>query len=154
MKFFKVIVALSAVFSTNAMAAEANLFVCVNKAKKIEIAYTTSSLDGKPTFSVTRGEDNLYPGSLEMNRVAMEAQQTFMGKVVSGAVNRKHIADAPDRIYSVVIPHIIMNEETDAVKFKTVGIFGYSGGFRRTPLAVQVITETMTLNCTAQAVNF
>jgi hypothetical protein len=154
MKFSKVIVTLAALFSANAMAAEANLFVCANKAKKIEIAYTTSSFDGKPTFSVTRGEENLYPGNLEQNRVAMEAKQTFMGKVVSGAVNRKHIADAPDRIYSVVIPHIIMNEETEAVKFKTVGMFGFSGGFRRPPFAVQVITETVTLNCTAQAVNF
>jgi hypothetical protein len=139
-----------------AFAAEANLFECTGKTAKgerIQLGYTSSSFAGNPTMSLKIGRKQILPvGQDEIS--ALESAQSNVGNLVSSSVNRRHIADAPDLTYSVLLPDVMVDKMGETVEFKTILMSGYSGGFRRLPLAVQVLSQVDQLKCKASFVNF
>ncbi len=149
----KLSLAITLVTAPLAFAEQPNLFHCFakNDANYV-VNYTTTSLTGKPTFSIQDGETNEVPGTGD-NLLSLSSDQTPMGNFATALVTRRHIADAPSLFYSLLIPGIGMEPET-LFSFDTILIKGYSGGFRPYPLAFQQVTEVVDMVCEAQIVDF
>ncbi|MEO5667225.1 MAG: hypothetical protein ABIR96_04125 [Bdellovibrionota bacterium] len=159
MKNFKLaslIVALALTHS--AFANEANMFTCVGstaKKEKVELVYTSTSLTGQPTLALKIAGQQILPANSEQDEISvLSDEQTVSGTMVSASLNRRHIADAPDLTHTVLIPTVILDSSTNHVKFDSVLLSGYSGGFRHSPLVVQVLSSVVKLKCDASYAAF
>lgn len=138
-----------------ARSSEPNSFRCVEKSNpSFMVNYTTSSRRGEPTMNVGDGSDSLVPGKPGENLVNLSSVNSPIGTVVSSLVTRKHIADAPSAVYSLVVPGIMLRNMGDNVKFETILMIGSNGGFRSLPAVYQQIHDVKQMECEAQLVNF
>ena len=158
MKCSSLVASLVAVFlSPLVLATQANLFECVGKdsqGQALSLSYTRSSLRAVPTLSLTVEGRRVLPIDPQRQTALFEDTQTLAGTLVSVATNHKDLADAPDLLTSVLIPNVILDPMGPRVPFQAVLLRGYSGGFRRRPLVVQVLTSLDQLDCHASLVDF
>lgn len=83
-----------------------NLYEC--QGKGVKVGYTTSSIDGKPTFQID---------GRNFRDKQIGVQGSLMGKQVS--VVLEAIADLHTRLATLIVPSINLKEAHNSVTFKT-----------------------------------
>jgi hypothetical protein len=84
-------------------------------AEGTKVGYTTSSLAGKPTFSVTfKGQKPVLPPFPKIQR-----ETSTLGDLVSVTDNHMVPVDGPSVIYTLVLPNVVLAEATAQAEFKT-----------------------------------
>ena len=144
------------ILAPGAFAEQANVFECKGlsaKREKIELSYSSSSVIGKPTLSLQIGKSQILPVT-DGETYLLTHNDTANGLMVSASLSDPRLADAPTMLYSVIIPTVHLNEVGQSLEFSTVLLSGYTGGYRRAPLALQVLTQVDTIKCVAKAVKF
>ena len=139
---------LAALTSAVASAAVPNSYVCSGNG--VEIHYTTTSLQGRPTFSV----------ALDGDRAAKEGQEikqekTVMGDVIS--IVQKAVPDASMTWVSLVLPLVALDEKHPNLSFETswVKTVVRSSFLGPKELGGQVTTSKFQpITCVARSVKF
>lgn len=92
---------------------QANLFDL--KSADYKISFSTSSLDGRPHFSYTKGK-------VTKNFVGdqIKQEETAIGNLIS--VVLKSVPDLQTVVLSVLLPQVNIPHDKDSINFKTEGI--------------------------------
>lgn len=142
------IVIFASIASLAAVAASPNLIECSNK--DLEVTYTTSSLDGKPTFNLKKGSEVLSRRGKEI-----QTQRTVLGTLVT--VTKRYIPDHSTQLVTLLVPFINLTEKVQTVEFETTLVETVAKTSFGGPSLVQGVMNPSSFDlvtCKAQQVNF
>ena len=146
--------AIATLISSQAMAAQPNLYMCEGLDSDIRVSYSSSSMTGQPQYNVNIDGENVTPFHDENYLVSMTTDNTRLGLLVTAGVIHKRIADAPSQVYALFVPGITLDRNGHEAQFETKLLIGSNGGFMALPAVHQRINRVETLTCTAQKVFF
>jgi hypothetical protein len=147
MKKLSVLVAGLMGMSAFAAPVQPNLFEC--RGQGVEVGFTTTSFQGKPTFSLKQNGQSTHRTGDELRQV-----KTVAGTLVS--VNLRYVPDLKTDSATLVVPHINIRDHEE-VKFGTMLILTSSRTSIGGPGLVQGVinpSSYVPVSCTAKHVQF